>query len=71
MRLHRAARLSDAKSGRGWYVSFITGSGFVLVALRPRYWRFATIRLQSRPGVTRHYFGPLEVETWRRPEVKA
>jgi hypothetical protein len=63
MRFHRAAKFSGARGGKGWYVSFITSSGFLLIAFRPGCWRFATLKLQARPGVTRRYLGPLEIET--------
>lgn len=62
MKLHRASRMRGNSKGDGWYVSLITRSGFLLVAVRPTYWRIARVALPNRPGVTRYYFGPLEIE---------
>lgn len=58
MKFHRAARCYQ-----GWHASFRTNSGFILFIFRPLYWRLATLKLTARPGVTRRYVGPVEIES--------
>lgn len=62
MKINRRGRFSDFYRGGGWFISWVTASGFFLIALRPKNWRFAYVRLPDRHCVRRLYVGPLEFE---------
>lgn len=60
----RCGRFGDPYRGDGWFVSFRTRSGFLLVAVRWR-WRFAWVVPPAKPWVRRLYVGPFEFERTR------
>lgn len=58
----RAGRFQDFWRGDGWFVSFDVRGGWVLLAFRPKCWRLRVVHPPAKPGVTRLYIGPFEVE---------
>lgn len=55
-----AASFAYHRAGR-WFISFRVNGGFLLFAAHWR-WRLARVKPPAKPGYTRWYFGPIEVE---------
>jgi hypothetical protein len=53
-------RAAFHRAGR-WFVSFRVPEGFVLIAVHLR-WRFKRVTPPGKPGYTRWYLGPIEIE---------
>lgn len=53
----RSGTFSDQYRGDGWFIAH----GNWLLAIRWR-WRFAFVRPAGKPGYTRLYVGPFEIE---------
>lgn len=53
-----------------WFVSFRLNGGFLRLALHLR-WRLARVNPPAKPGYTRWYFGPFEVERFDRDALRA
>ncbi len=64
MSVHRHGLFHDFWRGNGAFVSFRLSRGYLLFAVRWR-WRLAVKRPEAKPGVTRVYIGPFEIE-WTR-----
>jgi hypothetical protein len=62
MKLNKRGRFVDPYHGNGWFISWITGSGYFLIGFRPWKWRLDYLRLPNNPWVRRLYIGPLEFE---------
>lgn len=63
-------RFEDFWRGNGWFASFAIRGGWLLFAVRPKCWRLRVVRPPAKPGLTRLYFGPVEVERMHRPTAK-
>jgi hypothetical protein len=60
----------DRHNGNGWFASWRVCGGFCLVAFRPFSWRLCVVRPQHKPGYTRLYLGPIELERSARTHSK-
>lgn len=62
----KAGRFHDYWRGNGWFVAFTLRGAWLLFAFRPTSWRLRLVRPPGKPGVTRLYMGPFEVERTNR-----
>lgn len=55
--------------GEGWFIAYLRGYQHVLFAIRPTAWRLQFVRPPGKPGYSRLYFGPFEIE-WHIKSTK-